>query len=357
MSVKDVAIISILYSISLTGFAQTDTLKIDTSYYERYKTKLILTPFFVKNITAFSLASPEAEDKVRYYSNSPVGIGLRVGYNWLSLSASYGVGFIDPDYNKAKGKTKVLNLQTTIAARKFLVDVYFQNHKGMYMRAGTVPRYTNDLFYARPDVNTKLLGVTGMWVFNGKKFSARPPFKFDVWQKKSAGSLLAGIEFLSGSAKGDSALVPSAYKNTYPHSQINKMSYMLFGPSLGYGHTFVMNKYFFITGVGAFNADVAYAKEYKTTFTETIDKRWRFNPNISFRGGIGYNKPDWQLAFGYFTKRLFLTGINNENRYLVHNNDYRLSYTTRINAGKTIPKIVNWAGNIIEKLGFGFLIK
>lgn len=357
MRVKSLTIIIALLCTAFCSFGQADTLKIDTSYYERFNRKLVISPFFVKNLTSFSLATPEVKDRVRYYSNSPVGLGLRVGFDWLSLSASYGVGIIDPDFNKAKGKTKTLNLQTTFAARKLLIDVYFQNHKGMYMRADALPPYTTDLFYVRPDVTSKLLGVTGMYIFNGRKFSARPPFKFDVWQKRSAGSLLGGIEFLSGSAKGDSALVPYAYKNVYPHAQINKMNYMLFGPSLGYGHSFIIKKHFFITAIGSLNADVGYVKEFKTGVADAYDSRWRFDPNINLRGGIGYNRPEWELALSYFTKRMYLTGKSNDNRYLAHNNDYRLSYTRRINAGKTIPKVVDWAGNIIDKMGLGFLIR
>lgn len=357
MRFKIFAVTLVFVTTALNGFAQKDTLKYDSSYYERYPRKFIISPFLVKNLTAFSLATPGVQDHIRYYSNSPVGLGLRLGFDWLSLSGSYRVGFIDPDFNKEKGKTKTLNLQTTFAARNFLIDVYFQNYKGMYIRADALPAYTSERFYARPDVHTRLLGGTGMWVFNGRKFTARPPFKFDARQKRSAGSLLAGIEFLSGSAKGDSSLVPAAYKDQYPHADINKMNYLLFGPSLGYGHTFVIGKKFFVTALGSFNADVGYAKEYKTGFSEKYDERWRFDPNFNLRGGIGYNTPAWELAFSYFTKRLFLTGKSNDNRYLAHNNDYRLSYTRRINAGKTIPKVVDWAGNIIEKLGLGFLIK
>lgn len=357
MYLKRVALFSIFSLIGVMAFAQADSLQTDTSYYERFRRKLIITPFLVKNASAFTLTTPEVKDRVRYYTNAPVGLGLRVGFDWLSLSASYGIGLIDPDFNKSKGKTKTLNLNTTFAARKFIADVYFQSHKGMYMRAGAVPPYTQELFYVRPDVTTRLLGASGLWIFNSKKFTARPPFKYDAWQKRSAGSLLAGVEFLSGSAKGDSALIPSAYQNIYPHAQVNKVNYFLFGPSAGYGYTFVADKYFFVTAIGSLNADVGYVKEYNTaTAMETVDERWRFDPNVSFRGGVGYNTPRWELAFSYFTKRLFLTGKTNDNRYLTHNNDYRLSYTRRINAGKTIPKVVDWAGDIIEDLGFGFLI-
>lgn len=357
MLLKELAVIVVAGCMAVGASAQTDTLKVDTSYYERFPDKLIISPYLVKNPIGVYLVSPDATDKVRYHSNSPLGIGLRVGYDWLSLSGSYGVGAIDPNFNKSKGKTKRLNLQTTFAARKLLVDVYFQSYKGFYLLAKDIPQYTQADYYVRPDLKSSLFGATGMYVFNGKKFTPRPIFKYDALQKKSAGSLLAGIEFLAGSAKGDSVFIPSAYSDQYPHSSVNKINYMLFGPSLGYGHSFVIGKHFSIMGIASLNADVGYVKEYETGVTEVYDKRWRFDPNLNFRGGIAYNKPSWELAFSYFTKRMYMTGKSNESRYLAHNNDYRIAYTRRINAGKTIPKVVGWAGNIIEKLGFGFLIR
>ena len=352
-----IAIIFFFFLFSFDGKAQKDSVKIDTSYYERYRRKLIITPFWTKSPVAFSIATPNEKQRIRYFDNKPGSIGLRLGFDWLSVGASYKAGFLDPDYRKEKGETKALNLQTSFTARKLLIDVYYQNYKGLYMRADELPPYTEELFYVRPDVNTKMLGVTGKYVFNGKKFSARPPFKFDVWQKRSAGSVMAGFEFISGSAKGDSALVPAAYRAVYPHSGINKMNYLLFGPGVGYGHTFVIKKHFFIMGIGSLNADIGRVKEFEAGFSEASSERWRFDPNFNFRGGIGYNTRDWEIAFGYFTKRLFNTGETNKNRYMAHNDIYKISYTQRINAGKTIPKVVDWAGNIIDKTGFGFLIR
>lgn len=335
----------------------TDTLKIDTSYYEKYTRKLIVSPFLVKSVSAFSLSAPGTNDKIKYYTNAPAGIGLRFGFDWLSFFASYGVRAIDPDYSKSKGKTKRLNLQTTFAGRSFLLDVYYQTYKGLYLRADAAPPYINNAFYVRPDAYARLLGFSGMYVFNGRRFTARPPFKYDAWQKKSSGSLMAGFEFFSGLTKGDSALIPAFFSNTQTPSDVNKINFLLFGPSIGYGHSVIIKKHFFITAIGSVNTDVAKVKEYNTLLSEKVKERWCFEPNINLRGGIGYNKPNWEIAFSYFTKRLYFTGENNKAKYLANNNDYRLSFTKRINAGKTIPKVVDWAGNIIEKMGLGFLIK
>ncbi|HAO06328.1 MAG TPA: hypothetical protein DCQ50_04900 [Chryseobacterium sp.] len=350
-------VLAAMLLIACGGYSQTNTLKIDTSFYERYPRKLIISPFWVKTPVTYSIAAPGTERTIRYYDNSPAGLGLRVGFDWLSVSAAFRTPIVDPDYHKQRGKTSNFNLQTTFAARKLLIDVYYQKTKGTFLRSDATPPYTTSNYYIRPDIKTNLLGVTGLFVFNGKRFSSRPPFKFDAWQKKSAGSFLSGIEFLTGTASGDSALLPAAYNKMLPEQQINKMTFLLLGPSAGYGHTFVIRKHLFITAIASVNADIGRVKEYTIRQGETPYKRWRFDPNVNFRGGIGYNKRDWELALSYFTKRIFYTGQTNSRRYGINYSDYRLSYTRRIQAGKTIPKVVDWAGNIIDKLGLGFLIR
>lgn len=110
---------TLCFSISVL-FAQNDNTiaKFDTSYYERYPYKLIISPFLVKNINTATLSSIDAE-AIKYKTNTPMGIGLRVGYDWLAVSASLGTGFIDPDYKKEKGKTKALNLQLLLLPEAF----------------------------------------------------------------------------------------------------------------------------------------------------------------------------------------------------------------------------------------------
>lgn len=347
-------IIYCILLLSVKVAAQTDSLKFDPNYYERYPYKLIISPFLVKSYNGLALATPGVKEDISYISNSPAGVGLRAGYDWFSVSASYGISAIDKNY-KSKGKTKALNLQTNFMARNFVVDVYFQKYSGMYLRGGNLPAYNAQPYYIRPDIDNKLLGVSASWVFNGKKFSIRPPFKFDGWQKKSAGSFLAGVEYLMGSVQSDSAFIPAAYKKDFAHSNVNKLKYTLFGPNVGYGHTFVIGRHFFVSALGTFNADVSHTQEF--SLDNAVSRRWNFAPNIYFRGGIGYNTPAWEVAFSYFTKRLYLSGMSHDNRYRNYNDDYRLSYTRRVHPGKRIPKAVDWAGNIIEKLGLGFLIK
>ncbi|MFV0606981.1 MAG: DUF4421 family protein [Niabella sp.] len=355
MQLKVISFFILLFTAVITR-AQTQKVKNDTAFYELYPGKLVITPYLEKNVSGFSFTNPASSQKIKFHTNAPVGIGLRLDYNWFSFSGSYGVGIIDPNFNKAKGKTQSLNIKTTIASKFILADIYFQQTKGFYLQPQKKSANTVlEPFYTRPDIRNRLIGFSGMYVLNGKKFTVRPAFKFDARQKKAAGSFVTGIEFFTGYLKGDSSLIPSFYSATHSNTEIKRINYTFFGPGVGYGHSFVLQKYFFITALGALNADIGHLKEFNNdkTFTE---KGWRFNPNLNFRGGLGYNKPSWEIAFSCFTKRIFLANQQQANRYQLHNNIYKLSFTKRINAGKNIPKTVNWAGSIIDKMGFGFLI-
>lgn len=353
--------ISILFVLLFCGFkllAQSDSVHVkhDTAYYERYTEKLTVTPYLVKNLTAFTLSSNNTGlAEIPYYSNSPGGVGLRLGYDWFSVGGAYSVGFFDPEYKKGRGKTKAINLSTSFLARNFMVDVYLQQYKSFFLRSDALPIYNTDPYYVRPDIKVGMVGATGSYVFNGKKFSARDAFKLDTRQKKSAGSFIAGLEWVMGKMQSDSAFLPLEYQFSDNRYRINKLQYTVIGPNVGYGYTFVIKRNFFVNAVATLNADAAYTKA-SIAHSDLNYKDWSFTPSLNVRGGLGYNKPDWAIAFSYYTKRIYF-GKSNAPLSGVYNNDYRLSYTRRINAGRRIPRIINWAGRIIEDLGFGFLIR
>ncbi|MCH5599766.1 hypothetical protein [Niabella ginsengisoli] len=62
------------------------------------------------------------------------------------------------------------------------------------------------------------------------------------------------------------------------------------------------------------------------------------------------------IAASYISNRLFFKATETDGRYLNYNDNYKLMYVRRINAGKTIPKITGFAKKIINKVGLGFLV-
>lgn len=328
-------------------------MKYDTSYYEIFNNKLILVPAFSKKTNGFVLNAPDAPFRIKYFTNTPPGIGFNFSYDYVSFSLSIGSGIFDKSHDE-KGKTKSLNFATTVNARKFLIDFYLQQYKGLYMGDNKKPDYTTDPYYLRPDIKTQLFGVNAKYLVNNRKFSLKAPFVSNAWQKKSAGSLLLGAEILYGRVKGDSAFVPQYVSADFPNNDVFKFNYLMFGPAAGYAYTLVIKKHFFVTGIAAANTDVARITEEKSG--KGSSSYWRFEPTVDARAAVGYNSRDWQASASYMTRRIFLNGENKDATYQLYTDNFRVSVIRRLNPGKLIPSITDWGKRIINDLGLGFLV-
>lgn len=347
-------IIAFLYlASSIATYAQYQAERYDTSYYVSYRDKLTLGPLLAKKNTAFKMNASES-NALRYFSNNPSRIGLYANHDFLALSGTIGVGRLDPSSSKDKGKTKPLNLQLSFTGRKVLADIYIQRYKGLYANITHADIGNSGKYYVRPDIATSLYGTTITIIDNNRRFTAQAPFLLDSRQKKSAGSLLYGGEIYYGNATGDSAFIPSQQAEDYPPSDIHKIHFITIGPGVGYGYTFVTKQYLFLTGMLSLNGDISYITEHNLNNEKHTG--WKFNPNLKMKAAAGYNTEKWGISLSYVSNRIFFTSKEIDARYLNYNDNYKLMYVRRINAGKTIPKITGFAKNIINKVGLGFLV-
>lgn len=353
---KQLILYILFLGLCLPAFSQDDLSlqKNDSTYYQRYPHKLAIGPIFSKKNTTFAIGSKDQDAPLRYSTNTPTRLGVSVGYDWLSVSASVGLGTLDPDYKKDKGKTKSINFQWSVTGQSVLADLHFQVNKGLYLRREQDPSFGTGPYYVRPDIRTQIFGATVRKILNSRQFSVKPPFVFDTWQKKSAGSFMVGGEFVYGSARGDSALVPAGLAAHFPDASINNMHYILFGPTVAYAHSFVIKNHFFVTAVASVNGDAA--QTFEQSITGDQKTRWYFTPNVSMRGAVGYNTSNWELVASVISNRFFIGANEKDIHYQNYSDQFRLAYIRRINAGKAIPAAVNWGRKVIETLGFGFLI-
>ncbi|MCF3110406.1 DUF4421 domain-containing protein [Niabella sp. CC-SYL272] len=351
-------VITVLFFLNtvLPVFAQEADadIKYDTSYYQRYNQRLTLGPLLVKKNSVYSIRSQDGDFPLRYSTNNPTRIGLSIGYDWLSVSGSVGLGALDPDYKKEKGKTTSSNFQMSVNGRSVLADLHFQVNKGFYLRGQQDPAFADGAYYVRPDIKTQIFGATIRKILKGNRFSIKAPFVYDSWQQRSSGSFLIGGEFIYGNAKGDSAFVPFNLSASFPNASIHYMRYLMFGPTAGYAHTFVIKKHLFVTGVASVNGDVAQTLEKTTAGAQQT--RWYFSPNLSLRGAIGYNTEKWELVGSVISNRFFIGSNEKDANYQNASDQFRLVYVRRINAGKTIPAVINWGRQAIHTLGFGWLL-
>ncbi|MCD2424652.1 DUF4421 domain-containing protein [Niabella pedocola] len=353
---KKVIAVLLVLSMIAPVFAQEETAayKQDTSYYQRYNHRLTLGPLLVKKNSVYSIRSQDGSFPLKYSTNNPTRLGLSIGYDWLSVSGSVGLGTLDPDYKKEKGKTKSANFQMSVTGQSVLGDLHFQVNKGFYLRGQQDPDFAGGSYYVRPDIKTQIFGATIRKILKGDRFSIKAPFVYDSWQQRSAGSFLIGGEFIYGNAKGDSAFVPVNLSSSFPNASINYMRYIMFGPTAGYAHTFVIKRHLFITGVASVNGDAAQTFEKTTTGAQRT--RWYFSPNLSVRGAIGYNTEKWELVGSVISNRFFIGSNEKDANYQNASDQFRLVYVRRIHAGKTIPAVINWGRRAIHTLGFGWLL-
>lgn len=326
----------------------------DTAYYQRYNHRLTLGPLLVKKNSVYSTRSQDGAFPLKYSTNSPTRLGLTIGYDWLSVSGSVGLGTLDPDYKKEKGKTRSANFQMSVNGRSVLGDLHFQVNKGFYLRGQQDPSFASGPYYVRPDMKTQIFGATIRKILNGDRFSIKAPFVYDSWQQRSAGSFLIGGEFIYGNAKGDSAFVPANLSPLFPNASVSYMRYIMFGPTAGYAHTFVVKRHFFVTGVASVNGDAA--QTFEKTVSGEQRTRWYFSPNLSLRGAIGYNTEKWELTGSVISNRFFIGSNEKDANYQNYSDQFRLVYVRRIHAGKTIPAVINWGRRAINTLGFGWLL-
>jgi hypothetical protein len=145
------------------------------------------------------------------------------------------------------------------------------------------------------------MGFNGQYIFNHKKFSYRAPFLQNEWQKKSAGSFLAGINLFYVNIAGDSSLIPSKGADTSFFDGIHFSQYRFFNAGLiaGYAHTFVVKQHFFLTLslTGGLSGGGSWLY---TSYEDELDRSgFTAAGNISGRVALGYNSKRIFVGLSY----------------------------------------------------------
>lgn len=261
-------------------------------------------------------------------------MGVGATYKWATLNLAYGFGFLNPE--RGLGKTKYLDLQFHSYGRKIVLDVFGQFYKGFYLsqKKYAVPEQN---YYLRPDLRVNLIGASGQYVFNHRKLSYRASFLQNEWQKKSAGSLLVGLEFYVGYVHADSSILPAPLSKNFDLLQIDQINFFEFGPNVGYAHTFVIKQHFFITGSASLSLDYGKSVHRSEYDTERISG---FSPNAFVRFFAGYNSHKWAVSLVYVRDRIRLPSGRTDTQILFDVGNFRLNYVYRFFPSKKLRKLL-----------------
>lgn len=314
--------------------AWTPRMLHDTAYYKTYPQTITGRVYLSKKYTSLSLEGKDRLKPMRYRPNTPVTMGVGATYGIVTINAGFPIPFLSRD-SKETGRSKYLDLQSHVYAKKWVVDLYGQFYKGYYATPRGSGSLRPDSFYVRPDVRVNMLGASVYRLFNGDRFSYRAAFLQNEWQRKSAGSLLLGAEAYTGVIKGDSALIPNHLDSFYRQHDITRVRFTEFGPGIGYAYTYVHQENYFVTGSLTATGDISFVREFKGSGSE---RRTSISPNLMLRIVAGYNSDNWMLNLAWINSSTNLKGKSSNDQYLISIGSFRFAVAKRIQPGKKLKK-------------------
>jgi hypothetical protein len=333
MSTKAVLIFILLASVfaapSVLGQGKRGN---DTTYYVYFPESITGRYYFSQKYTSFYIKSKTSRD-LHYTPNTTLNMGVGATYHNFSLNLAYGFGFLNQDDDK--GKTKYLDLQGHFYAPKWVTDFYGQFYTGYHLAPEGFAAAPNTNYYYRPDMKVTLAGLSQYRVFNNKKFSFRAAFIQNEWQKKSAGTLLAGAEMYYGVVRADSSLVPKSIGNNYTQDGIDKINYFSIGPGIGYAYTAVAFQHLFITGSLTGNVNFSFATEHTGN---DAGNKFSLNLDTRFRLAAGYNSRTWNVSANWIADGLTFSGKKTDDKYAFHTGNYRFILSKKFATGERLKK-------------------
>ena len=265
----------------------------DSTYIEDY-TNLLTTRIFFLFQNASILINPDDNkiDKIVYFPNVNIRIGIAAFWKWFGLGLSIDNPFYKTD-REAYGKTTSLDLRVNAFGRSVAGELFFQKYKGYFI---STPGKPDGNHYIIPDMRTYSLGIAGYWILNAKRFSIRAAFIQNERQKKSAGSFIIRPSFLYYSISSDMGIIPAEIVSRYSipstHLITGSEIYAL-GISPGYVYTLVFLKNFYITAA-LFPGVAAQYSSFRNERNAYTHLEFAFQ--LSGRFALGYNSDKWFLG-------------------------------------------------------------
>ena len=307
----------------------------DTAYYESYKKKLTGRAYTSRKYTSLIISDKVSGQSFRFEPNSTLNLGLGATYNDFTLNLAYGFGFLNPE--RGTGETKYLDLQAHMYPKNWVLDLFGQFYTGYYFQQLNGRNIPESEILVYPDLKVRKLGANVQYLFNGDQLSLKAAFLQSAWQKKSAGSFLAGFEFYGGWAANGIGIIPGQYQNLN-RDNFQNLGFFQFGPNVGYVHTFVFWKHFFITGMASANLGIG--RSY-LDFDEGRTSQWGVIPNTFLRGFFGYNGPKWSINANYVHNRVRLPRVMDYSNEMLTGN-YRINFIYRFDVGPKLKPILDY---------------
>ena len=305
----------------------------DTTYYVNYRKMLTTRVYVSRKYTSLFIREINDGSRIALEPNSTLNLGVGATYNDFTLNLAYGFNFMNA--NRDQVNTRYLDLQAHIYPKNWVIDLFGQFYTGFFLRSYTGPLSDIPPELAFPEMQVRKFGANVQHLLSGDKLSLKAAFLQSAWQKKSAGSVVVGFEFYFGRANDDTNILTEFIPDTLAFSRLN---FVEFGPNLGYVHTLVIAKHFFITGMVSGNIGLG-----NTTISSDSQRegKWGLNSNYFLRGFVGYNGPLWSINANYVHNNV---RIEQARSYTMdfQTGNYRINFVYRFAVGPKLKPYLDY---------------
>jgi hypothetical protein len=319
-------------------------VKYDTNYITSYVTDFTTRVYGSVKYSRMAYNDNLVGASLAYKPNNSLILGIGANHGIFGLNLGINFPFVNQDDEKY-GETKYTDWTMRVFTPRFNATVYLSHYKGFYLSNTNDIRpgwMEGDPYYIRPDIRTNTLGLEVIYIFNSNRFSYRAAILQNEWQKKSSGSFLVGGSLIYNTAIGDSSIVPTKlnYGLFYDDILFDRSKNFAFGPVVGYAHTFVIKKHFFIMGSINGSGSIGFSRLFPVESEEKVKSGLALGIRSELILSTGYNSDRWYFGLSYTNLALETQAPIDERSISYETGIFRINLVRRFATKKPI-KLLN----------------
>lgn len=221
-------------------------------------------------------------------SNLVSNIGVTLSFMAVSVGYSLGVS------NLIHGDNLSNKVDFSFTCARFTADAYYWENKNDINATYRIKNLDNVRHNARQSgVTRKAMGLTAYYFFNNKRYAQAAAYCFSKYQKRNAGSWLAGFSLQHYDVKLDVEKLSDDVRPFFPtQADAPRILYNDYCLLFGYGHNWVLSPKWLLNFT--ITPYIGYRHNH---FTDPYDKASNISLNCRARAAAVYNHKQFFMGF------------------------------------------------------------
>ena len=230
---------------------------------------------------------PFSDSQVVMRSNITSNIGLQLSF--MAVSVGYTMGISDLIHGGNKSK----KVDFSFTCARFAADAYYmENERPATLWFKDKAAGGKMKFRDFGGLHRKSYGMSIYYIFNNRRYAQAAAYCFSKYQRRSAGSFIAGVRMLHRDMSINVQELPEFAREFVPQDvELPRFVYNDYCVMVGYGYNFVLGKKWLLNFTLA-----PYTGYRKMIGTQHEDKASDWSVNLRARMGLVYNHR--QFFFG-----------------------------------------------------------